>query len=175
MAVILLFSCRHSDRLSPGQYLSKDEQDTLLVDIVTYVYLKPPGASNQTRHQSEYRQYYIEKAKLFSLENYYKSEDGTHYFYLLRPAHQGQKRGVGGKYTVSPNEKGSLRLKGFEELYVTVVMPEDSLKETGRKITSYLLKHGHLDIYLYDPAIVEWPDRRLQYDKTDNEWRYNTK
>jgi hypothetical protein len=170
---LAITSCKR-DHLAPETYLNRSEADTLLTDLVTYIYPKPKNADNKTRHNPEFRKYFVKSAGLFKFEYYTIVDDSTHYFYLIRPARslKGNLRGVGGKFRIDHSLKGSRRLTGFEELFNTVVMPEDSLKVYGRKIMKYLVKHKHLDPFLYDPAIVEWPDQFLKYDKSLQEWRY---
>lgn len=175
MVSVIFFSCKNEKGYKPGLILSKSQQDTLLTDMITYIYIRPASSNNQTRHESQYRSYYSGQLNKFSFENYHITPDSLHYFYLIRPAYQGQKRGVGGKFRIDPARQGSQRLTEFEELFNTVIMPEDSLRSVGNRIFRYLVAHHHLDPFLYDPAIVEWPDRRLKYDKTENEWRYEPK
>ncbi len=142
--------------------------------MVTYIFQKPPNADNKTRHNPGFRKYYIKNAARFKFEYYSITPDNTHYFYLIRPARspKGNLRGVGGKFKIDNSLYGSRRLIEFEELFNTTIMPEDSLRVYGHKIMKYLIKNKHLDPFLYDPAIVEWPDNYLKYDKTEQEWRY---
>lgn len=173
LIVAFTFSSCSPDKSAPAHYLSPNEADTLLTDMVTYIYNKPVNSTNQSRHNSEFRKYFIKSALLFKFEYYSVSPDSTHYFYLIRPARtlKGNQRGVGGKFRIDNSVKSSRRLLEFEELFNTVPMPEDSLRVYGHKIMNYLVKHNNFDPFLYDPAIVEWPDRFLRYDKIDQEWK----
>ena len=96
---LLIFSCQ-SNTNKVSKYFSKNEQDTLLTNIITYVYIKPSYANNATRFQAQFRKYYVENLPKFSLENYFIAPDGTHYFFLIRPVGNMPKyrRGVLGKF-----------------------------------------------------------------------------
>lgn len=174
VAAIALIAC-NSSSIDPQHYFSAREADSLLVDMVTYIYSKPPGATNENRFDNKYRTYYIRNAKNFSFEYYYTDSTSTSYFYLIRPARslKGNLRGVGGKFKLSNSETGSKRLLNFEEIFNTTVMPVDSLKMYGQKIMKYMRRHHHYDPFKYDPAIIEWPGKHTMYDTIRMEWVYS--
>ena len=148
-------------------YFDKAQQDSLLTNIVTYIYSKAPQSSNQTRFQPQFRKFYVDVLPKFSIENYYVAPDSTHYFFVIRPVGSLPfKRGVIGRYKLTRN----LKPVDFEEVVNTPHLDEEMLKERGKFLFTELIKNGNLDKYLPMKHYVEWPDANLIYDKKQNEW-----
>src|SRR5687768_9634900 len=95
---LFLLACKNEYEVK--NYYSENEQDSLLADIITYIYNKPTYATWQNRFESKYRPYYISHIKDFQFQQYFIDKNNTHYFYLLRPARgpHGNIRGVGGSF-----------------------------------------------------------------------------
>lgn len=170
---VVMFACQNNTN-KVGKYYSNAERDTLLTNIITYIYVKPAYASNATRFQAQFRKYYVQSLPKFSIENYFISPDSTHYFFLIRPVGNTLKyrRGVLGKFklknsTVAP---GSLMPTDFEEIVNTPHLTEALVKERGAFLFKELIKTGNLDKYLGMKDYIEWPDSMLVYDKNINEW-----
>ncbi len=167
------FSCQsNSNKIS--KYFNESERDTLLTNIITYIYVKPTYASNATRFQTQFRKYYVESLPKFSLENYYIAPDSTHYFFLIRPVGNTLKyrRGVLGKFKLKQATvaAGSLIPTDFEEIINTPHLEEALVKERGKFLFKELIKTGNLNKYLAMKHYIEWPDSTLVYDKKTNEW-----
>jgi hypothetical protein len=152
-----------------SKYFNESERDTLLANMITYIYVKPPYSSNATRFQAQFRKYYVENLPKFSIENYYISSDSTHYFFLIRPVGNTLKyrRGVLGKFKL---KNGSLMPTDFEEVVNTPHLEEALVKERGKFLFIELKKTGNLDKYLGMKHYIEWPDSTLVYNKKINEW-----
>lgn len=164
---LFIFSCQsNSNKVS--KYFNESERDTLLTNMITYIYVKPTYANNATRFQAQFRKYYVQSLLKFSLENYYIAPDSTHYFFLTRPVGNTLKyrRGVLGKFKL----KGSLMPTDFEEIINTPHLEEAVVKERGTFLFKELIKTGNLDKYLGMKHYIEWPDSMLVYDKKINEW-----
>lgn len=169
--VFILFSCNSSRKYDITRYHSQETIDTLLVNMVTLIGVKPKTADWQTRHLPQHRKHYVQIAKQFSFDRYYISPEGVHYFFMVRPARhaRGNQRGVGGKFRMNEN----LELYEFEELFNTPVMPYDQIIAKGREIFAEMINTGNVDNYVRRKDFIEWPDDRLKYDKQKNEWRYD--
>ncbi len=169
--LLLIISCCSEGKYSITRYHSQETIDTLLVNMVTLIGVKPITADWQTRHLPEHRSYYVNHAKQFSFDRYYISPNGVHYFFMVRPARhaRGNQRGVGGKFRMNTN----LELYEFEELFNTPVMPYDQIIAKGREIFVEMINTGNVDNYVRKKDFIEWPDDRLKYDKQKNEWRYD--
>lgn len=166
---VVMFACQNNTN-KVSKYYSDTERDTLLTNIITYIYTKPTYATNATRFQAQFRKYYVQSLPKFSLENYYIAPDSTHYFFLIRPVGNTLKyrRGVLGKFKLKND--GSLMPTNFEEIVNTPHLEEALVKERGAFLFKELVKTGNLDKYLGMKDYIEWPDARLVYDKNINEW-----
>jgi hypothetical protein len=151
-------------------YFPGDLKDTLLTNMVTFIYKRPTASTNKTRTNPEFRGYYVKNAPFFRYAYHHMTADSIHYFYLIRPARSvdGDKRGVGGKFKV--NDK--LELIEFEEIFNTQVLGEKELEEKGLTLFEEMVNRGNVDRYLTDKELIEWPDDRLKYHKEMREWRY---
>ncbi len=158
------------EHYSLDQYFSGPERDTLLTNMVTYIYRRPAKATVENRTHPRYRQYYIRSAAEFEYVYHAKNNDGVHYYYLIRPARNLERnfRGVGGRFTTNEN----LELVTFEEVFNTTIMDKQSLREKGLLLFEEMVETGNVDRYLSDQNLVEWPDHRLHYNTERREWRY---
>ncbi len=163
---VSMLSCQ-TDKYDVNNYFDKAQQDTLLTNIVTYIYNKAPQSDNKTRFQPQYRSFYVAALPKFSIENYYIAPDSTHYFFVIRPVgNMPYKRGVIGRYKLGKN----LMPVDFEEVVNTPHLDEKLVKERGKFLLTQLIKNGNLNKYLPMKDYVEWPDANLVYDKQLNEW-----
>ncbi len=166
--LILCIACQPKNN-QISQYFDNSDRDTLLTNIITYIYNKAPYATNKTRFEPPYRKFYVENLPKFSFQNYYIDKDSTHYFFLIRPVGNSKiyKRGVLGKFHL---KSGSLMPENFEEIVNTPHLPEEVVKERGAFLFQELIKNKQLDKYLGMKHYIEWPDSTLVYDKNINEW-----
>lgn len=144
--------------------------DSLLTDMVTYIGRKPPLATSLTRFDREFREYYIHYSGEFRPIYFFLATDGTHYYYLSRPARstRGNRRGVGGFFFME-----DAQITGFQELFNTYVMTEEELEEIGWTLFRSMVENGHVDDFTGNDQYIEWPDERLKYNKELFEWRYS--
>jgi hypothetical protein len=175
--LILLLSvslaCNTSQRKDDiSIYYNKPTQDTILANIITYVYKVPRGADPARKHDLEYRKLYVDQLPNFKFIKYFidVEDDSTHYFYLIRPARntQGYKRGILGKYKID----NSLRLHDFEEIANTPMITEVEVVENGEYLWNDLMHFGNVDRYILNKKFIEFPDGRAVYDKVKNRWTY---
>jgi hypothetical protein len=157
-------------KYDPAARYSGDTLDSFMTDVVTFIGRKPAISDWQTRFNPEHRQHYIQMRPEFELVYYRVADDGYHYFYLIRPARslQGNLRGVGGRFR--PGELGALH--DFEEVFNTVVMSEEVLRQRGFELFEHMVQHGNVDPFVGDGTYIEWPDDRMKYHVERKEWRY---
>lgn len=168
IVLFLLAGCG-GDQYQTSHYYSESERDTLLTNIITYIYQKAPGASDSTKWQPQYRSFYKNSLPSFYIQNYFISENGWHYYFLIRPVGGSEKRrGVVGKFKLG---KGSLKPQEFEEIACTPHLDEAIVKERGGFLFNTLVKTGSIESkYLAMKQYVEWPDSSLIYNKLTNNW-----
>ncbi len=160
------FACKKKD--DPLSYFTPSERDSLLTHIITYVYTRPPEATAQTRFKPSFKAYYVNHLHDFQFKKYFVSEEGIHYFYLIRPARgpQGNIRGVGGSFTLT--ETGEI--VSFRELFNTPIGTQEELNAKGEELFNWLVHHGNVRNYLKNPDYIEWPDKMTYYDTLQYEW-----
>ncbi len=169
--LLLSLGCDKKPKYNLLEYYSQNEVDTLMTNILTYVAKKPKTADWKTRHEPRFRKYYIQQVPQFQMKYFHITEDSIQYYYMIRPArsnNKGTKRGAGGKFVTGSN----LEISDFEEIFNTPVMATDSLEIIGEKLFSEMVEKGNIDQFINNKKLVEWPDERLKYDKTINEWVY---
>lgn len=149
--------------------LAPAERDTLLVDLITYIHRRPNEAINLDRTEARFRPWYRSQLPDYTLLQYHTAEDGTHWFFLARPARsvKGDRRGVGGRFRIS--EQG--RPTAFEEVFNTPVLSMDSVRIVGELLFPELVLLNGAVPRPDDRRLVEWPDASLHYDRERKEWR----
>lgn len=165
---IFLVSC-NSKTQQVNDYFTDNQRDSLLTNIITYLYIPAPQANNQTKFDPKFRDFYYQNLSSFKLQNYYQAEDGWNYFLIIRPVSGGAlfKRGVLGKFKLKDN---SLKPTAFEEVANTPHLAEEIVKERGQYLFQELIKNGNLDKQISMKQYIEWPDKHLTYDKKSNQW-----
>ncbi len=166
---IFLFTACQSKKYQASNYFTDNQRDSLLINIVTYIYTPAPQATKETKFQPQFRDFYTKNISKFNLQNYYQSEDGWNYFFLIRPVGGSPKfrRGVLGKFKLKEN---SLMPINFEEVANTPHLEEEVVKERGKYLFQELIKNGNLDKQIPMKHYIEWPDEHLAYDKKQHEW-----
>ena len=150
-------------------YLSESQHDSLLTNIVTFIYSLAPNATAETRFQPLFRGFYTKNTTKFTLENLQQTSDGWNYFFLIRPVGGGEfKRGVLGKFKLKGN---STMPTEFEEIANTPHLKTEVVKERGEFLFRELLKNGNLKAQIPMKQYIEWPDEHLAYDKKVHEWK----
>src|SRR5688572_24663711 len=163
---LFLLSCK--DKHEVKSYYSQSEKDSLLADIITYVYNKPTYATWENRFESKYRRYYVSRIKDFQFQQYFIDENNTHYFYLIRPARgpQGNIRGVGGSFKIDNDGK----ISSFREVFNTPIATKERLEVRGAELFKWMTIHGNVNDYLKNPDYIEWPIQMTYYDTIQYEW-----
>jgi len=144
--------------------------DSLLADLVTYIYRPPERVPAKDRFQDQYRKWFVESSDLFDWIHCHKSETGIYYFYMKRPARNihGHQRGVGGKFRLS--ESG--QISDFEETFNTYMISSEEIIKLGPKFISTLVEFDTIpsDSDLWKK--IEFPNDASFYDKEIYEWSY---
>jgi len=165
-------ACTHSQHSIERYIKTAQERDSLLVDIITYVYVKPASATATTRFEEQYRQHYAGELPNFKIEKYYSDSDGTQWFLLLRPARTSQgrvNRYVGGKMKLADGH-----IVEFREVFVTVAGKEEEINEKALELWKEMLRYGNVDRYIDHRHYLEWPDpnTHFYYNTATHEWAY---
>ena len=168
LITISILSCQ-SKNSKFNIYLSDNQRDSLLTNIVTYIYTLAPNATPQTKFQAQFKGFYTKNLSKFTLENLQQSPEGWTYFFVIRPVGASNfKRGVLGKFKLKEN---STMPTEFEEIANTPHLKEGIVKERGEYLFQELLKNGNLNAQMPMKQYIEWPDEHLAYDKKVHEWK----
>ena len=164
---VWLLSC--TDKFNVNAYYETQARDSLLADIITYVYVKPQYAEWNSRFDARFRKYYVAQLGNFTFEKYYRDDRGIHYYFIIRPARsaQGKIRGVCGKFKLNNNGD----INSFVEVFNTPVAPLADLQTRGGELFLKMIKDGNIDDYVKHPDYVEWPNDMTYYDTERYEWR----
>ncbi len=166
VAVSLFSACK--DKYDVNSYVSIAGRDTLLADIITYIYVRPTYSDWQSRFDPQFRKYYVSQIGKFRFEKYFINDKGIHYYYLIRPARsaEGSIRGVGGTFRL--NEKG--KIVSFKEVFNTPIAALPELQQRGEELFNRMVKQGNVNDYLKHPDYIEWPDKITYYDTIQHQW-----
>jgi len=164
---LALSSCSTKDKYDVAGYYNPQEQDLILTSIVTYLFEAPPYTQMKDRFEDKHRPFYSKASAQFSILKYYIADDGTHYYYVLRPGPTSkEKRGAGGYFKMDKNFK----LKNFHEVFVTPMLPEAEVKDRCAFLFDEMVNHN-IDKYLEMKTYVQWPNEASYYDTTAYEWK----
>jgi hypothetical protein len=167
VVVAIIFSaCK--DRYDVGSYVSTSQRDTLLADIITYIYVRPTYSEWNTRFDPQFRKYYTSQVGKFRFEKYFIDNKGIHYYYLIRPARSAKEsiRGVGGMFKLNENGK----IISFTEVFNTPIAALPELQQRGEELFKRMVKQGNVNDYLRHPDYIEWPDKITYYDTIQYQW-----
>jgi len=161
---------RAKETYAVEQFYPGTAKDSLLANMITFIYKRPTTAINLDRTLPRFRAYYVEQLPTFTHAYHHVAADGTHWYYVIRPARSvdGDKRGVGGWFRT--NE--TMEMLEFAEVFNTRIMPEHELWDKGLDLFEHMVAHGDVEDHPQRAPWVEWPDERLKYDLDKREWRY---
>ncbi len=162
-----LIGCSSKDKYDVSRYYDAPEQDKVLASIIVFVFDAPPLTLMKDRFRPEHINYYSSLTSRFSIEKYFIADDGTHYFYLVRPApNPKEKRGVGGHFKM----KNDFQLIEFREEFVTPILPTEDVKGRCAFLFDEMVKRN-LAKYLTMESYVQWPNPVSYYDTLTYEWK----
>lgn len=168
--IILLFvltACSSKNQYDVNGYYTLPEQDKILTNILTYIMDAPPMTPMADRFDKKHYNHYSFLTSKFSIVKYFIADDGTHYFYVMRPGPKaGEKRGVGGHYHMTKDFK----ISDFREVFVTTIQSEADIKDKSSFLFDEMAK-GTIDQYLKMPTYVQWPNEASYYDTITYEWK----
>lgn len=164
---MLFVGCSTRNKYDVADYISGEERDSLLTGVIAHVYTAPVYVLMKDRLNPEHRRYYASLIPDFSINQYFISENGTHYFYVIRPGSKsGDTRAVGGSFRVGHN----YQLSGFREVFVTPVLPKEELTNRCGFLFDEMVK-GTIGPYLKMKTYVQWPNEVTAYDTMTYEWK----
>jgi hypothetical protein len=163
--------CDNSEKYNIDKYYSAADRDTLLTNILPYITKLDDGVNYGNRFNPENKNYFKQQQfrYKFSFEQYALTEDSIHYFLIWKvaPSLYQKKIAIGGRFKKDSNGK----IYAFEELFNTWKMKTEELKEKSFPVFAYMVKNGNVDKYISDRELIEFPDDKCVYDKSQSRWR----
>jgi hypothetical protein len=166
---LLLHGCSGSP-YNPSKYLSEEEQSGLIRKTIRYSAKIPPHSTQATKFNPEFDWYYENAAGKCQLWYYYPA-DSLDFYFIAREARSitPMKEGIGG--TIKIDKAGNLI--GYNEIFRTWKMPEDTLKIRGRFLFERLIRGGDLSMYytkFQGDRYIEFPDEKTVFDQKRKRW-----
>ena len=167
LSAVVFGACTTKDKYHIATYYNLHEQDSLLTSIVSYIFEAPTYALKKDRFANKYRGFYSNAVGQFSILKYYIADNGTHYFYVMRPGWRPtDKRGVCGYFKMGKNFK----LTDFHEVAVTPMLTEADVKGRCAFLFDEMV-NGNINKFLTMPTYVQWPNSITYYDTITYEWK----
>jgi hypothetical protein len=175
--LILLFSLGCQEKYTPLEfdyYFDDTGQSEILAQIISYVYATPGGIPKADRFNKDYREIYKKELQKFEMIHFWKSDEGTYFFYMLRPARNinNNKRGVAGIFTLDEN----LEIDSFKEVFVTKMIPKEQVVSFGNLVfQNFIDNNGEIPMTPLRQDLIEFPNTETRYDPAIHEWTYSLK
>lgn len=169
---LILLSCNKSGVYSPEQ-LSESKQTSLKKSMVRNFAKRPEAASEETKNEARFNDYYEAKAKEATLMFYQPTDNG--YFMMvsqIAPSMMGKRHATGIRFNL--NDKGEIT--EYEEIFRTWKMLPDTLQKRGMFLFDKMVKGEPLEVYQTKNSngveYIEFPDDLNYYDKAARQWKF---
>jgi hypothetical protein len=169
--LILTLSCNNASEHS-DKCFSRAEQLSIIRQCVYFSVKLPPGATHETKFNSEFDHYFDVAASEYDLRACVVVPDSTYYFLMTRKARSiwPAREAIGGKLKVNSR----LRVEEYEEVFRTWKMTEDSLNARAFELFDLMVNGKDLTPYrskYKGDRYIEFPDDRFYFDKQDRRWK----
>lgn len=173
--IFILFAvvaCQSKDPYSPDTYLSKQEQQQLLLSTVRYFGHLPKRATHDTKFNGEFDEYYSKLVADYTLETYFPL-DGMEYYMVSRIAPSLKQKKVALAIRVKRDADGNIDF--YEEVFRTWKFELPEMLEKSKMLFDLLVTGGDLSPYYPQNSgieeYIEFPDGRTYYDTENRMWK----
>ena len=168
-----MVSCKGSNDYQPLSYLTTDEQDERMSQIIRYMGRAPEGLSMEERFYKAYDDHYREQQNLHRLDAYYIGEDKKHYFLVSRVAPSLTKKRVAFGGALQVDQAGQLTM--YEEVFRTWKMSPDTLATRSMFLFDKMAQGEKLDAWYSGKSrntdYIEFPDDLTYFDIGSRSWK----
>jgi hypothetical protein len=164
---LIITACSKKDSYNPERFFSKDQQQTILRQIVYYSAKRPFEATEEEKFNPEFDSYYDRTLLEYDFRNCaYDKQDSGYYFLVtfkaisIWPA----RVAIGGKIKITPRDK----IVDYEEMFRTWKMTDDTLRSHSLELFNTMVQGGDLTRYeakYMGDRYIEFPDEHLHFDK----------
>ena len=167
--MVIFSQCTKDRNYNPDQ-LAPQEKDKIMMSVIRYVTKAPENVTAEEKFSKEYDEYYLQRASLCRLEQYYSAGEDQ-YFLISQPAPSlvEKRHATGGKMKMNKNGK----LVAYEEVFRTWKMTPDTLKRRSYLLFDKMVKGEPLTPFLTKNSPVEYiefPDEHTFYDRERRSW-----
>lgn len=160
--------------LSPAQYWSVEQQDSVMLRILPYLAKLPRKATHETKFEPQFQEYYNGLLPEFKFRALSPTNDGAFYFLMDRPAPSlyAKRIAVAGKVKV---DLDTYNIEEYEEVFWTFKLKEPVLTERSMFLFRELLAGNALDAYLpmnSEEEYIEFPDLHNVYNAEARKWDF---
>ncbi|MDP2187489.1 MAG: hypothetical protein Q8J69_02290 [Sphingobacteriaceae bacterium] len=161
--------------LSPEQYWTMEQQDSVMLRILPYLAKLPRKATHETKFESQFQEYYNELLPDFKFRALSPSANGEFYFLMDRPAPSlyGKRIAIAGKLKV---DMDSYVVESYEEIFWTFKLKEPVLTERAMFLFQELLAGRSLEPYLpmnSEAEFIEFPDKHNRFNRSARKWEFH--
>jgi hypothetical protein len=169
--LLMIPSCKN-DSNQQDLCFSEKEQASVIRQSIYYSVKLPPGATQETKFNSEFDGYYDIAFMEYDMRACRPGKDSSYYFLMTRKARSiwPAREAIGGKFKVDSQHK----LLDYEEVFRTWKMTEDSLNTRAFELFDLMVQGKDLTPFLSKfkgDRYIEFPDDRFFFDKKSKTWR----
>ncbi len=173
LLTLVILSCDSSpQKINPNSFLSQKEQESFKYKIIRYIERLPKGATESTKFNADFDQYYKNSSKQCDLLFYFKGEDNNVYFGIskIAPSVKLKKTATVGRLQL--NNKGAVIF--YEEAFRTWKMePAELENKTKMLFTKYINQEDLSPYYTVNSQpefYIEFPDQNTYFDTQKRMW-----
>jgi len=166
------FQCSKSDSSQPERFFSKDQQTAIIRQSVLYSVKLPPQATHETKFNHEFDWFYDLATQEYDIRALKMAPDSSYFFLMTRKARSiwPAREAIGGKLKLDAH----LKLRGYEEVFRTWKMTEDTLNSRAFELFDLMVKGKDLTPFqskYKGDRYIEFPDDRYYFDRQSRRWR----
>jgi hypothetical protein len=173
--ILILFisvACQSKEPYSPDTYLSKQEQQQLLLSSVRYFGHLPKGGTHENKFNADFDEYYSKLVLDYTFERYFPL-DGFEYFMVSRVAPSLKQKKVALAIRVKRDANGNIAF--YEEVFRTWKFEVPEMLEKSKMLFDLLVTGGDLTPYYPQNSgveeYIEFPDGRTFFDTEERRWK----
>jgi hypothetical protein len=175
LGLLAVSSCNQKDPYHPDRHLSNSEQQQILLTTVRYLGHLPRRATQATKFDPAFDEYYSKLALDFNMEGYFE-KDGYEYFLASRIAPSLIVKKVATGVKMQRDPEGNICY--YEEVFRTWKFEVPETQEKGLMLFDKMVKGEDLSPYYPQNSgndeYIEFPDAKVTYDVQNRIWKINS-
>lgn len=159
-----------SGNYKPGEFLTTDQQDKLVLQISRYIDKKPKGIDYDKIFDASHDLWYKELSQIqeSSLHCFFKRDSLNFYLIIKKDLTSlyNHYRYYGGNFKLSDSGK----IVNLDQYVVSGRLGKGEVIIKGEEIFEELISIGNLDKYFGNAEYMEWPNSDVQYSVEEKKW-----